>query len=141
MPIKNYTSNVDIYTSLGEIQGALAKHGAEKIMIDYASGKPVSVTFAMDTAQGIRGFLLPAAVDGTMRVFARQKIKADREQAERTAWRNVRDWVLAQMALVESADIPADQVFLPYLTDGHGMTLYSLYAGGQLMLPGGGDGV
>ena len=139
MPIKNYTSNVDIYTSLGEIQGALAKHGAEKIIIDYDDGKPVAVTFAMETAQGFRGFLLPASIDGTMRVFARQKIKADQEQAERTAWRNVRDWVLAQMALVESADIPADEVFLPYLTDGHGTTIYSLYAGGQLMLPGGGE--
>ena len=35
MAIKNYTTKVDIYTSLGEIQGALAKGGARKIMIDY----------------------------------------------------------------------------------------------------------
>ena len=137
MAIKNYTSTVDSFVSLGEIQAALAAHGAEKIMIDYDAGKPVAVTFAMSTAQGVRGFLLPAAVDGTLRTFARQKIKADRTQAERTAWRNVRDWVLAQMALVESADIPPDEVFLPYLTDGKGTTLYSLYAGGQLLLPGG----
>ena len=32
MAIKNYTSGVDIYTSLGEIQGALARAGATKIM-------------------------------------------------------------------------------------------------------------
>lgn len=30
MAIKNYTTKVDIYTSLGEIQGALAKGGAER---------------------------------------------------------------------------------------------------------------
>ena len=36
--IKNYTTKVDIYTSLGEIQGALAKNGALKIMTDYADG-------------------------------------------------------------------------------------------------------
>lgn len=35
MPIKNYTTKVDVYTSLGEIQGALARNGACKIMIDY----------------------------------------------------------------------------------------------------------
>ena len=28
MAIKNYTSTVDVFTSLGEIQGALAGHGA-----------------------------------------------------------------------------------------------------------------
>lgn len=77
---------------------------------------------------------MPAAVDGTLRVFQRQKLKADREQAERTAWRNVRDWVLAQVALIESCDVPIDQVFLPYLTDGNGQTLYQAYLSGQLLL-------
>ncbi len=31
MAIKNYTSTVDVYKSLGGIQGALASHGARKI--------------------------------------------------------------------------------------------------------------
>lgn len=92
MAIKNYTTKVDVYTSIGEIQGALARHGATKIMIDYDNGKPQAIAFGIDTPVGPRGFRLPAAVDGTLRVFANQKIKADREQAEMTAWRNVRDW-------------------------------------------------
>ena len=79
-------------------------------------------------------------MDGTLRVFARQKVKANRAQAERTAWRNIRDWVLAQMALVESCDAEMDEVFLPYLTDGRGNTLYEVYARGQLMLGDGGTG-
>ena len=136
MAIKNYTSGVDIYTSLGEIQGALARAGATKIMVDYESGKPTAVTFAIETVVGTRGFRLPAAVDGTLRVFAAQKIKADRAQAERTAWRHIRDWVLAQLALVESCDVSVDEVFFPYLTDGNGRTLYQAYATGQLMLEG-----
>lgn len=137
MAIKNYTTKVDVYTSLGEIQGALARHGASKIMVDYAAGRPVSLSFALSTPRGWQGFVLPAAVDGTLRVFQRQKIKADREQAEMTAWRNIRDWVLAQVALIESCDVPMDEVFLPYLADRSGTTLYQLYAGGQLLL---GDG-
>lgn len=137
MAIKNYTTKVDAYTSIGEIQGALARHGATKVMIDYDARKPVAVTFALPGPGGLRGFTLPAAVDGTLRVFQRQKIKADREQAEMTAWRNVRDWVLAQLALVESCDVPMDEVFLPYLSDRNGTTLYQLYAGGQLMLTDG----
>lgn len=31
MAIKNYTTSIDMYKSLGEIQGALASHGARKI--------------------------------------------------------------------------------------------------------------
>lgn len=134
MAIKNYTSSVDAYTSIGEIQAALARGGAAKIMIDYAGGRPTAVSFAIEGPHGMAGFTLPAAVDGTLRVFAKQKVKADRQQAERTAWRNVRDWVLAQMALVESCDVPMDQVFLPYLADKQGRTLYDAYTSGQLML-------
>ena len=44
MAIKNYTTTIDVYKSLGEIQGALASHGARKIMVDYdAAGHPIGV--------------------------------------------------------------------------------------------------
>lgn len=135
MPIKNYTTKVDVYQSLGEIQGALAKNGARKIMIDYdEKGNPVGVTFGINTPQGSLGFLLPANIEGVLKVFAKQKIKTDRERAERTAWRNIRDWVLAQMAFVEAGNVEVDEVFLPYLTDGKGRTLYQVYQSGQLLL-------
>lgn len=135
MPIKNFTTKVDVYQSLGEIQGALAKNGARKIMIDYdENGNPVGVTFGINTPQGSLGFLLPANIEGVLKVFAKQKIKTDREQAERTAWRNIRDWVLAQMAFVEAGNVEVDEVFLPYLTDGKGRTLYQVYQSGQLLL-------
>lgn len=139
MAIKNYTSSVDVYTSLGEIQGTLASHGARKIMVDYdAKGQPVGVMFAIETPAGPRGFALPANVDGVRAVFARQKVKAAAGQAERTAWRNVRDWIMAQMAIIEAGQVEMDEVFLPYLTNGRGQTLYQLYQGGQLALGGGG---
>ena len=135
MPIINYTTKVDVYQSLGDIQGALAKNGARKIMIDYdENGNPVGVTFGINTPQGSLGFLLPANIEGVLKVFAKQKIKTDREQAERTAWRNIRDWVLAQMAFVEAGNVEVDEVFLPYLTDGKGRTLYQVYQSGQLLL-------
>lgn len=139
MAIKNYTSEVDVHKSMGEIQGALASHGARKIMVDYDDkNQPVCVTFALQTVDGrLKGFRLPANVDGVRAVFARQKVKAPDGQAERTAWRNVRDWVLAQMAIIEAGQVEVDQVFLPYLTDNRGRTLYEAYRDGQLAL---GDG-
>ena len=134
MPIKNYTTKVDAFTSIGEIQGALAKSGAKKVMIDYDNGKPISITFALEGSFGLKGFQIPAPVEGTLRVFQRQKLKATPEQAEMTAWRNARDWVLAQLALVECCDVPVEQVFLPYLTDRNGQTLYQAYSSGTLMI-------
>lgn len=134
MAIKNYTTKVDVYTSIGEIQGALAKFGAKKVMVDYEKGKPISVTFALEGTFGLKGFYIPAPVEGTLRVFQKQKLKASPEQAEMTAWRNARDWVLAQLALVECCDVPVEQVFLPYLTNRDGQTLYEAYSSGTLMI-------
>lgn len=137
MAIKNYTSTVDVYTSLGEIQGALAKHGARQIIVSYdGEGRPQGVLFTLEGGGGLQGFSLPAPVDGTMNVFAKQKIKTDRNQAERTAWRNVRDWVLAQLALVESCGVDMEEVFFPYLTDKKGNTVYQIYTQGRLLLEG-----
>lgn len=136
MPIKNYTTKVDVYTSLGEIQGALARNGANKIMVDYdGQGNPVGVIFSIMTPDGPRGFMLPANIDGVMEAFRRQKVKVDAAQARRTAWRNIRDWVLAQMAFIEAGNVQVEEVFLPYLTDGHGRTLFQAYQAGQLCLP------
>lgn len=138
MAIKNYTTEVDVYKSLGEIQAALAGHGARKIMVDYdIVGQPTGVMFMLETPAGPRGFCLPANVAGVQAVFAQQKVKAKAGQAERTAWRNIRDWVLAQMAIIEAGQVDLEEVFLPYLTDGRGRTLYQLYQGGHLALGGG----
>lgn len=68
------------------------------------------------------------------------KIEDTDGQAERTAWRNIRDWVLAQMAIIEAGMAQMDEVFLPYLTDHAGKTLYQVYQSGQLAL-GSGEGV
>lgn len=137
MAIKNYTTEVDVYKSLGEIQASLASHGARKIMVDYdEAGQPTGVMFGLETPAGPRGFCLPANVEGVKTMFAKQKVKAKEGQAERTAWRNIRDWVLAQMAIIEAGLVEPEEVFLPYLTDGKGRTLYQIYQGGQLALGG-----
>ena len=104
-------------------------------MIDYADGTPVALSFALPTPEGPRGFQLPANMPGVAAAFVRQKVKADKDQVKRTAWRNIRDWILAQMAYIEAGNVDMAEVFLPYLTDGRGRTLYQIYQSGQLMLP------
>ena len=135
MPLLNYTTKVDTYTTLGSIQGQLVKHGAKKIMQDYDDhGRIAALTFLIDTPAGMRGIRLPANVDKVHSVLHRQKIKCDREQAERVAWRIVKDWVEAQMAILESEMVQMDEIFLPYMVDNNGQTFFEAYRNNQLML-------
>ena len=135
MPILNYTTKVDVYTTIGAIQGALVKHGAKKIMQDYDdAGRIAAICFAIDTPGGVRGIKLPANVAAVQAVLQRQKVKCDYEQAERVAWRIIKDWVEAQMAILESQMVQMDEIFLPYMVDKQGQTLYAAYQNGRLML-------
>lgn len=135
MAIKNYTSKVPSVQSLAEIQGLLATHGAKKIMLDYDDEcKATGITFGISVNGALVGFHITADVDGVMAVFKKQRVTADKDQAERTAWRNVKDWIAAQMAFVECGNAKTEEVFLPYLTDGK-TTLYKQFSQGQLPLP------
>lgn len=135
MPLLNYTTKVDVYTTIGAIQGCLVKHGARKIMQDYDNeGNPQALCFAIDTKFGMRGIRLPANVDAVHRVLTKQKVKCDREQAARVAWRILKDWIEAQMAILESEMVQMDEVFLPYMVAKEGRTTYELYQENQLLL-------
>lgn len=71
MPIKNYTTKIDVFESLGEIQGALAKNGARKIMVDYDdNGRPCGITFGLQTAQGGNALSTSCQYAGRNRCFS-----------------------------------------------------------------------
>ena len=139
MPLLNYTTKVDVYATIGAIQGVLVKHGAKKIMQDYDDeGHVQALAFMVETPAGPRGIRLPANVEAVQCVLAKQKVKADREQAERVAWRILKDWIEAQMAILESEMVQMDEIFLPYMiVNNAGQTLFERYRDNQLML---GDG-
>jgi len=137
MPIMNYTTKVDVFATLGEIQGQLVKHGAKKIMQDYDNdGHITALSFLIDTPNGPRGVKLPANVDAVWNVLTNQKVKCDRDQAERVAWRIVKDWVAAQMAILESEMVQMDEIFLPYMLNDKGQTLFQCYRHNQLLIGG-----
>lgn len=129
MPIKNYTTKVSASKTVGEIQEILAKHCSSRIMLDYDDGHVASVCFAVKTPHGMRSFRLPARVDAVYSVMLDQGVKTDRDQAERVAWRNVKDWVDAQMAMVETDQAEIAEVFMPYMLDAGGLTMYEAYNG------------
>lgn len=136
MAIKNYSTKVSTFQTLGEIQGKLAEHGARKVMIDYDdSGAASGITFGLEIQGVMTAFQLKANIEGVLLVFKKQQIKADKNQAARTAWRNVKDWIMAQMAFIECGNATMDEIFLPYLVGGNNKTLYECFRNGQLALP------
>lgn len=137
MPLLNYTTKINVHVTLGEITAQLVTHGARKIMQDYeADGRISALTFCIDTPSGVRAIRLPANVDAVHRVLSEQKVKCDKAQAERVAWRIVKDWVEAQMAILESQMVQMDEIFLPYMINGTGKTLFQAYQANQLLLEG-----
>ena len=140
MPIKNYTTKVPAVQTVGEIQGLLAAHGARKVMMDYGDGgKVLAVTFALECSGTIHGCRLEAKPAGVMSVMEKERTKCDMDQAERIAWRNVKDWIAAQVALVETEQATMDELFFPKLVDRNERTIYEAFQGGQLQLGSGGE--
>lgn len=137
MPLLNYTTKVDVHMTVGEIQGQLAKHGAKKIILDYGSdGTVEAISFLIETPGGERGIRLPANTEAVFAVLTKQKVKCDRAQAARVAWRIIKDWVEGQMAILESEMVQMEEIFLPYMVDNRGRTVFQMYRENQLMLEG-----
>jgi len=59
-----------------------------------------------------------------------------KDQAYRTGWANIRDWVTAQMALVDTQMAKVQEVFLPYMANRKGQTLYESMEESKFLLPG-----
>ena len=49
-----------------------------------------------------------------------------REQATRVAWRIVKDWLAAQLAMIEAGLVDLEEVFLPYAQNQAGRTVYEV---------------
>ncbi len=83
------------------------------------------------------GVRLPANVAGVQRALEKDRKRADRDQAERVAWRIVKDWLAAQMAILEAEMVEVDEIFLPYLLDRTGeRTMFEAYKMNQFMMEG-----
>ena len=57
-------------------------------------------------------------------------------QAERVAWRILKDWVEAQMALLDIEMVRFEEIFLPYIETKDGRTVYERLEEKQFLLEG-----
>jgi hypothetical protein len=147
MPTLNYTTSIPASRTIAEVQAMLAKHGAASVATHYVGGRAGGISFTLVTPHGSRAFTLPVDIDAVHRLLARQvesrTIKerkyAEPAHAERVAWRVAKDWLAAQLALIEAQMATLDQVMLPYLHVDGDRTLYAVYRERELQAIEGGD--
>lgn len=145
MALLNYTTTVDAIKTAAEIEVILIRGGAKAIQKEIDNGKVISIKFIVDSPIGTIPIELPVQIAAVAEILLKQKknnprIKTSLDQAERTAWRCLKDWVEAQMALIEIGMVSIDQVFLPYIVNREGKTLYAYAKEHRLFLEGGYNG-
>lgn len=127
MNLKNYTSNVPMARTVSRIEECLAEAGATGIMKDYKDGILVALSFKVNLPSGkVMAIRLPANSDGVfsamMKTVKRPRSSTAgkiREQAQKTSWKLMQDWVEVQLSLIQMEQADFVQVFLPYVWDGH----------------------
>lgn len=150
--LKNYTSNVPVSQTIYRIEQVLIKCGVSGIMKEYGSknGGVVAVTFKIQTGdEPSMTVRLPVDVDQAHAALwlnyvdgdklspdgnslhwntKKRKTKADfKDQADRTAWKIIQDWVEVQMSMIQMKQADFREVFLPYVWDGR-QTVYQRIA-------------
>lgn len=149
MALLNYTSKVPASESISQISQMLAKAGARQIMYDYDdAGNIVALSFNLELEGKRIGFQLPSdwhPVQGLL-IDAKRKNpnmrpwQTTEDHARNVAWRIVKDWVEAQLAIIETRMVTTAQVFLAYAVTASGTTLYEYIAENtQLLLGDGSD--
>lgn len=140
MAILNYTTSIPVEKTCAEIQKKLSVARANAVLCEYdPTGLITSISFRITTEHGEVHFKLPSNLDGVLAALKKDnrvpaKLRT-REQAARVAWRIIKDWTEAQIAIIEAGLATLPQVFLPYAQTPQG-TVYECFQrnGAQFLL-------
>ena len=137
MPLLNYTTKVNAQKTVTEVMGLLVAKGADEISIVYDDDRqPAGLKWTVQSPRlGRVAFALPCNTDAVFVKLIEQRVmvtspESRRQQAIRTPWRILKDWVEAQMALLETGMVTMDEIFLPYMLSG-GQTFYQALVAGE----------
>jgi hypothetical protein len=133
MPLLNHTSKTPAHQSIAEISRILSKAGARQVMHDYDDvGNIVALSFSLELEGQRIVFRLPSDWHPVQTLLMEAKKKnpnmrpwqTTEDHARDVSWRIIKDWVEAQMAIIETRMVTTAQVFLPYAVTTNGQTLY-----------------
>lgn len=142
MNLKNYTSTTPSEKSIFCIEQKLVSMGATNITKDYKDGILGGIRFLILINGNTVAFSLPARIEAVFETMWKE-IKRPREetknnisqQAERTAWKLIADWVDVQASMIYLQQAEVMQVFLPYAIMPNNKTVFeSIKEGGMKML-------
>lgn len=131
MGLKNYSTKIPANKTISEIEESLLQHGATDLWKSYGANKEIlSLAFAVPTEHGKIPFKLIINIEAVRQIIREQHQKGDAraisnaqaqdiEQARNVGWRILKDWIDAQMALVEVKMRKIEQVFLADIWDSH----------------------
>lgn len=130
MAILNYTTQIDPDKTCSEISRMLSQAGAKAVLTEYdeSNGYVSSISFKMSLNGQDVGFRLPCDWRPILSILEDDR-KVPRRlvtelQAIRVAWRIVKDWIEAQLAIIQTKMVKTEQVFLPYAITKSGKTIY-----------------
>lgn len=149
MNIKNYTSGIAVESTIARIEAKLAAAGASGIMKLYGPDKRVSALVFSIELNGRPHPLqikVPANANACYEAMWKQHCQTHsrqletakvriRDQAVRTAWKLVQDWIEVQISMILMKQAEFIEVFLPYVWDGKQTYFESMRAGGFKQLP------
>lgn len=123
--------------SISYIERELVMNGARNIVKKYDDkGRAIAVIFQLEK-YGIPQIpiFLPAKVEACEKILLESVRKPQsgtlqrmKEQAERTAWKIVYDWVVIQMSMVRLGQAEMMEIFLPYAMINDKQTFYQYMA-------------
>lgn len=129
MAIKCYTTKVPAAQSVAEIERMLAKRGASGILFEYekGTGRIASLSFKIDIRGNSVGFRLPLRCEQARKSLidaGQRRAEKDDDYVYRVAWRIIREWVDAQMAIYDLEMVALEEIFLPYAIMKDGRTMF-----------------
>lgn len=144
MNLKNYTSEVPAGRSIERIKNVLRNLKVKNINEEYGeNGRLEGIKFVIDINGKSVVFALPAKIDVIADIMYRQvrrpteaTKKRCQEQAERTAWKTIQDWIEVQATMIQLEQAELFEVFLPYALTASGDTVFSAIKNNNIKLLG-----
>src|SRR4051812_49094918 len=126
--IKNYTSSIPASSSMARIEEMLVRAGARDIHKSYNNNQDCDAIIFVMLVSGLVQplyFKLPAKIEACYNALWKLHCKTVkrpqqstqvtiREQAARTAWKIIHDWVDLQLTMIELEQAEPMELFLPY---------------------------
>lgn len=128
MAFKNTYTTLSVEQIVAKIQKSLVSHHAQKIMYDYDDlGNLTGISFGIPKDGQMLGIKLPARVKECEAILKKEGLinPSKKDHAVRVAWCNLKDWIEAQMSMIDVDMVKMEEVFLPYMIMGNS-TIYQI---------------